>query len=114
MVPAVEVLLNTKHISELIAEGEINEIKDAMEKSLSPGSQTFEQALYKLIKDGLITREEAMIHADSPTNLATLIDYAHSTQKSDEEAAASSTTTTKADGSSSFEGFTLNTDLLDK
>lgn len=114
MVPAVEVLLNTKHISELVAAGEINQIKDAMEQSLSPGSQTFEQALYKLIKDGLITREEAMIHADSPTNLATLIDYSHSTQKSDEEAAASSTSTTKADGSSSFEGFTLNTDLLDK
>ncbi len=43
--PAVEVLLNTRHIAELIEKGEINAIKEAMEKSLSPGSQTFEQAL---------------------------------------------------------------------
>ncbi len=40
--PAVEVLLNTRNISELIEKGEIGEIKDAMEKSMSPGSQTFE------------------------------------------------------------------------
>ena len=40
---AVEVLLNTRHIAELIEKGEISEIKEAMEKSMSPGSQTFEQ-----------------------------------------------------------------------
>ena len=44
-VPAVEVLLNTRNISELIEKGEISEMKEAIEKSLSPGSQTFEQAL---------------------------------------------------------------------
>jgi len=110
-VPAVEVMLNTKHIAELIQEGEINAIKDAMEQSLSPGSQTFEQALYKLIKDGLITREEAMVNADSPTNLATLLDYAEVKHQTAEDLAANSNATTKADGTSSFDGFTLKTDL---
>jgi twitching motility protein PilU len=71
--PAVEVLLNTRHVSELIEKGEINEIKEAMEKSLSPGSQTFEQALYRLLTTGLITEEEALANADSPTNLLWLL-----------------------------------------
>jgi len=62
---AVEVLLNTRHIAELIEKGEINEIKEALEKSMSPGSQTFEQALFKLFIEGKITQEEAMANADS-------------------------------------------------
>ncbi|MGE5149470.1 MAG: PilT/PilU family type 4a pilus ATPase, partial [Rhodospirillaceae bacterium] len=73
---AVEVLLNTRHISELIEKGEISEIKDALEKSMSPGSQTFEQALFKLFMDGKITQEEAMANADSPTNMLWLINQA--------------------------------------
>jgi twitching motility protein PilU len=74
--PAAEVLLNTRHISELIEKGEINEIKEAMEKSLSPGSQTFEQALYRLLTDGLITEDEALTNSDSPTNLLWLLNNA--------------------------------------
>src|SRR5881394_1350789 len=75
-VAAVEVLLNTRHISELIEKGEINEIKDALEKSMSPGSQTFEQALFKLFMDGKITQEEAMTNSDSATNMLWLINQA--------------------------------------
>ena len=75
-VPAVEVLLNTRHIAELIEKGEINGIKEAMEKSLSPGSQTFEQALYRMIREERISEEEALSHADSPTNLLWLINNA--------------------------------------
>jgi twitching motility protein PilU len=75
-VAAVEVLLNTRHISELIEKGEINEIKDAMEKSMAPGSQTFEQALFKLFMDGKITQDEAMANADSATNMLWLINQA--------------------------------------
>ena len=75
-VPAVEVLLNTRHISELIEKGEINGIKEALEKSMSPGSQTFEQALFKLFMDGKITQEEAMANADSATNMLWLINQA--------------------------------------
>src|SRR6188508_3189983 len=73
---AVEVLLNTRHISELIEKGEINEIKEALEKSMSPGSQTFEQALFKLFMEGKITQDEAMANADSATNMLWLINQA--------------------------------------
>ena len=73
---AVEVLLNTRHISELIEKGEINEIKEALEKSMAPGSQTFEQALFKLFMDGKITQDEAMANADSATNMLWLINQA--------------------------------------
>lgn len=75
-VPAVEVLLNTKHIAELIKDGEISRIKDAMEQSLAPGSQTFEQALFELYLDKKISLEEAMANADSPTNLHWLLNNA--------------------------------------
>src|SRR5574339_985987 len=74
--PAAEVLLNTRHIAELIEKGEINEIKEALEKSMSPGSQTFEQALFKLFMDGKITQDEAMANADSATNMLWLINQA--------------------------------------
>ena len=70
---AVEVLLNSRHIAELIQKGEVNEIKDAMEKSLSPGCQTFEQALFNMLIEDSITEEEAMINSDSATNLLWLI-----------------------------------------
>jgi twitching motility protein PilU len=75
-VAAVEVLLNTRHVSELIEKGEISEIKEALEKSMSPGSQTFEQALFKLFMDGKVTQEEAMANADSATNMLWLINQA--------------------------------------
>lgn len=73
---AVEVLLNTRHVSELIERGEINEIKDALEKSMSPGSQTFEQALFNLFMAGKITQEECLANADSATNMLWLINQA--------------------------------------
>jgi twitching motility protein PilU len=75
-IPAVEILLNTRNISELIEKGEISEIKEALEKSLAPGSQTFEQALFKLFMDGKITQEEALSNADSASNMLWLINQA--------------------------------------
>jgi twitching motility protein PilU len=75
-IAAVEVLVNTRHIAELIEKGEINEIKEALEKSMAPGSQTFEQALFKLFIEGKITQEEAMANADSATNMLWLINQA--------------------------------------
>ena len=73
---AVEVLLNTKHIQELIKDGEIGQIKDAIDQSMSPGSQSFEQALYQLYLAGTVTLDEAMANADSPTNLHWLVNNA--------------------------------------
>ncbi len=68
-VPAVEVMLNTKLVSELIEKGDFSGVKEAMEKSMAEGSQTFEQDLARLINAGLISRDEGLAFADSPTNL---------------------------------------------
>ena len=67
--PAAEVMLNTKLVSELIEQGDISGVKEAMEKSLAEGSITFEEHLAELITAGHITREEGLAFADSPTNL---------------------------------------------
>ncbi len=67
--PAVEVLLNTKLIQDLIEKGDFSGAKDAMEKSMVEGSQTFEQDIARLIVEGTIERKEGLTHADSPTNL---------------------------------------------
>ncbi len=68
-VPAVEVLLNTKLVSELIEKGDFSGVRDSMEKSMAEGSQTFEEDLARLITDGTIDRNEGLANADSPTNL---------------------------------------------
>jgi twitching motility protein PilU len=72
-IPAVEVLLNTRNIQELIEKGEIGEIKEAMERSMSPGSQTFEQDLFRLVRLGKVSTDEALANADSATNLGLLL-----------------------------------------
>ena len=71
--PAVEILLNTRYIADLIEKGELSGIKEAMDKSLSPGSQSFEYALLALVQAGLVTQEEALANADSATNLLWLL-----------------------------------------
>ena len=72
-IPAVELLSNTRHIADLIEKGNFPEIKEAMEQSLAPSSQTFEQDLFRLYREGTISLDEALGNADSPTNLAWLI-----------------------------------------
>jgi twitching motility protein PilU len=66
---AVEVLLNTKLVGELIDKGDISAIKEAVEKSLAEGSQTFEADIARLIAEGVVSRDEGLAYADSPTNL---------------------------------------------
>ena len=68
-VPAVEVLLNTPLVSELIAQGNLSGVLDAMEKSMTEGCQTFEQDIARLILDGTVDRKEGLVYADSATNL---------------------------------------------
>ncbi|MDE2371132.1 MAG: PilT/PilU family type 4a pilus ATPase [Burkholderiales bacterium] len=68
-IPAVEVLLNTKLVSELIEKGDLSGVKEAVEKSLAEGSQTFEGDIARLINEAVISRDEGLSHADSPTNL---------------------------------------------
>ncbi len=75
--PAVEVLLNTRHVQELIDQGRLPEVKEAVEKSMAPGSQSFDQALVKMVTDKKITREDALANADSPTQLLWLMENAN-------------------------------------
>ncbi|MBV5297788.1 MAG: PilT/PilU family type 4a pilus ATPase [Rhodoferax sp.] len=67
--PAVEVMLNTKLVSEMIEKGNFSGIAEAMEKSIAEGSQTFEQDIARLITIGMVDRKEGLINSDSPTNL---------------------------------------------
>jgi twitching motility protein PilU len=72
---AVEVMLNTPYIQELILSERIDEIKATMESSSEKGMQTFDQALYNLYKRGIIDLEEALHNADSRTNLEAKINF---------------------------------------
>jgi len=75
-VPTVEVLMNSGHMSDLIERGDVQSIKEAMEQSLAPESQTFEQSLYTLLQKDAVTREDALGSADSKNNLLWLINNA--------------------------------------
>jgi twitching motility protein PilU len=68
-VPALEVMLNTALVAELIEKGDFSAVKEAMEKSMAEGSQTFEEDIARLITEERVTREEGLSQADSPTNL---------------------------------------------
>ncbi len=66
---AVEILLGTKTIQELILKSRLSDIKEIMEKSENLGMQTFDAALFKLFKAGKISFDEAIANSDSPNNL---------------------------------------------
>ena len=108
-IPAVEILLNTKHIQDLVKDGEIGQIKEAMEQSLAPGSQTFEQALFNHYMSGRISIDEAMANSDSPTNLHWLIDNA---PKGAAGATPAATTATKPPAPDDISSIKLNLDAL--
>ncbi len=67
--PAVEIMLNTKLVSELIEKGDFSGIKEAMENSMAEGSQSFEHDIARMIVEGIVDRKEGLANADSPTNL---------------------------------------------
>jgi twitching motility protein PilU len=69
LVPAVEVLINTPYVAQLIQEGDIHEIKQVMAKSTDQGMQTFDQALFDLYNDNRIELTEALRNADSKNDL---------------------------------------------
>jgi twitching motility protein PilU len=68
-IPTVEVLLNSQLITEYIEQGEFGSVREAMERSMAEGSQTFEADIARLINEGVVSREEGLVHADSPSNL---------------------------------------------
>jgi twitching motility protein PilU len=86
--PAVEVMLNTKLIQDLIEKGDFSGAKEAMENSMVEGSQTFEQDIARLIVEGTIDRKEGLTYADSPTNLMWRLanDFANAQKAAEPEA----------------------------
>jgi twitching motility protein PilU len=74
-VAAVELMLNTPHIKDLILKGDISEVKEALKDSGEKGIQNFDEALLDLYKAGTITLEEAMVHADSRSNLEAKVNF---------------------------------------
>ncbi|HWU53528.1 MAG TPA: PilT/PilU family type 4a pilus ATPase [Tahibacter sp.] len=69
-VPAVELLLHTAYVADLIEKGEIDQLKEAMKQGVNIGMQTFDEALYRLYATGRISLAEALEHADSRTDLS--------------------------------------------
>jgi twitching motility protein PilU len=74
-VAAVEVLLNTPHVADLILKGDISGVKEAMQTSSEKGMQSFDHSLYVLFKEGRISMEEALANADSRANLEAKINF---------------------------------------
>lgn len=74
-VAAIEILINTPHIADLILKGNISDLKEAMEQSGAKGMQTFDMALFELYKEERIDLEEALSNADSRTNLEARINF---------------------------------------
>ncbi len=72
-VAAIEILLNSPYVAELVKKGEVGSIKEVMEKSTDQGMQTFDKALFDLYQQGLINYADALHHADSPNDLRLMI-----------------------------------------
>jgi twitching motility protein PilU len=84
--PAVEIMYNTKLVQDLIEKGDFSGVKEAMEKSMTDGSQTFEQDIARLIVEGTVERKEGINHSDSPTNLMWRLanDFANAKKEAEE------------------------------
>jgi twitching motility protein PilU len=102
-VPAVEILMNAGRVADLIERGDVTSIKEALEQSLAPESQSFEQSLYELLQKGAVTRDDALGAADSQNNLLWLINNAGKARPAPDGAA----TNPGGDGAT-FSEFTLN------
>jgi twitching motility protein PilU len=104
-VAAVEVLLGTKTIQDLIYKGDIDSIKEIMKKSENLGMQTFDAALFKLQQAGKISLDEALKNADSANNLRLRIKLAEG--DGPESSQNSSQTESSSNASSAFSGLSL-------
>jgi twitching motility protein PilU len=102
-IPAVEVLVNTRLISELIGKGDFFGVREALEKSMAEQSQTFEADIARLIVQGKVDRKEGIAFADSPTNLMWRLE-----NDAGRNAAQASAAAAPADEGPSFTDFTLD------
>jgi len=97
---AVEILLGTPTIAELILRGELESIKEVMEKSENLGMQTFDSALFKLYKEGRISEEEATKNADSDNNVRLRIKFANEGGEEEEDGSMKLSLVEEDDGTS--------------
>ncbi len=104
-VAALEVLVDTPRIKDLIKRGDVDILKEAMEQGIQEGNQTFDQALFALYRDGKIVLEQALVNADSANNLRLKIKLAG--LKVDEEPVAAETEGRKAEPLQAAGGFRL-------
>ena len=74
-VAAIEILISSPYIAELILAGDLHGVKEAMASSGTPGMQTFDDALLALYREGRVSLEEALSNADSRTNLEARINF---------------------------------------
>lgn len=95
---AVEVMLRSPLISDLIRKGDVSEIKNAMSRSRAQGMQTFDQALYELCRAGKVSEEVALVHADSANELRLMLRYSDGARKEASEAASAANRLALRDG----------------
>lgn len=105
---AIEILLGTQLVRDLIQKGEIQNIKEAMEKSEASGMQTFDGHLLRLYKDGMISLDEALANSDSPTNLRLKINL------SDGRGSATAAVTEQRSGNSKLGDLSLHPIIEEK
>ncbi len=99
---AIEVLLNTPLMADLIMKGEVHEIKALMKKSVEQGMQTFDHALFELLNSNAITIEEAMRNADSVNDLRLRIKLEGGNSSAVDDMIANSMTLEETDGDEPF------------
>jgi twitching motility protein PilU len=98
---ALEILMDTPRIKDLIRKGEVDTLKEAMEQGVQEGCQTFDQALFTLYVEGKVSFDQAVIHADSANNLRLKIKLAG--LKGDEETEPTEAQASDAQGSDKAE-----------
>ena len=111
-IPAVEILLGSPRVKDLIHKGEVDQLKEAMEKGSTIGMQTFDAHLFELYRDGKITLEEALKNADSANNLRLRVKLAEDAIENDSDTAAFGKTESRpaASSSASDDEFKLHLD----
>jgi twitching motility protein PilU len=104
-VAALEILMDTPRIKDLVKRSEVDSLKEAMEQGVQEGCQTFDQALFALYRDGKIALDQALVNADSANNLRLKIKLAG--LKVDEEPMAADGETRKSEPLQAAGGFRL-------
>lgn len=107
-VPAVEVMVNTRLMSELIEKGDFFGVREALEKSMAEESQTFEEDIARLIMEGKVDRKEGLAYADSPTNLMWRLQNQPHTSRGQAAASAAPQTPAGEAAGPSFSDFTFD------